>query len=386
MVTTNLEEARDALKQLFSIMGIKRVVFVDDEYRLNFEDVFGKYAVANKEQLKEIKLLLEIPFTEDYDLKRVNLQKLWDKLESADRFSLSSQLSKIISVPEEETGTTETNAEELDIIAIPTLQAVFDSSFKIDFKELSFDDWKGTGDGLLDEVKTSKTIFLFDHDLTKEGGSDNEGIKLIQYVLGKTKGYENQVICGLLSHTFSVEQAYDQWKKFADDNNIDENRFILVAKRYLETNILGFVHMLKLMILNDPCKDLVKSVSLVIKDAHKKARQSINDIDIYDFDHIVFRSSHQEGVWEPDTLFRLFGIYHRDVAQHMARNNKKIRELTNQIREISSVTSEPLPSSYGKSWRVQHLECYESGDHINKLLGSDVNNGHETFHAATSLA
>ena len=370
MTIANKNEAIQALKQVFNLTKVKRVVFVDDEYRIGFEEVFGLYATVSQEKLVAIDYLKDITATEDYDLKRERLKQLWDKLGDADKYYIYSKLSEVAKsagAKEEAVSGTVESANRLDMMAIPLIRDIFNIELKVDFRELSFTEWKTESPNLVNELKTTKTIFLFDQDLSKDGGSDKEGISLVQYTLGKTADQQNQVICGLLSHTFTPDEAYDLWKKLASENGIDEGRFILIPKEYLSTNLLGFVHMFKLMMLNKPCSELIARVSSLIGQAHKLAKKSIERINVFDFDRIVFRSSHREGVWEPDTLFRLFGIFQRDFVRDLARNDEKTNVLTSRVREVSSIASNPIASYCGKSWEIQRSELYEKGDHINKL-------------------
>jgi len=94
-------------------------------------------------------------------------------------------------------------------------------------------------------------------------------------------------MCSLLSHTFSPEQAYDGWKTFAKEQDIDESQFILVSKSEIN-NLPSFIHMIKLMILNQPCSELISGVSEAIRTSHEESLKKIKEINIFDFDNIVF--------------------------------------------------------------------------------------------------
>jgi hypothetical protein len=367
MEAAKVAEARDSLAQLFLNMEIKRVVFIDDEFRLNFEQVSGVFTVADPEELKKIDVLQSVTITDDKQINLENFRKLWDTLDDSQKHYLYACLPKT-TMESEQIKTEDKGAADssLDYIIIPILHDLFEGIPDIDFKELSFTEWKSNVSGLLDEAKTVKTILFFDQDLSKDGGSKIEGIKQIQYTLDKANTQNSQVICSLLSHTFTPEQAYENWKTFAKENNINESQFILIAKSEIN-DPPSFVHMIKLMVLNGPCSKLILGVSTAIEKSHLKAKQKIEEVNIFDFDHIVFRSSHHEGVWELDTLIRLFGIFQRDIIRDTIRTDNRINELLNRIRKISSIRSNPPALFYGKSWQIQRSELYENGDHINRL-------------------
>ncbi|MBI4267754.1 MAG: hypothetical protein HY662_03105 [Chloroflexi bacterium] len=364
MEASKIAEAQASLAALFSQLGIKRIVFVDDEFRLDFEQASGIFAIADQQELTKIDVLQRITFTDDAEINLANFRRLWETLDDSQKHDLFARLPRRSELPKPD----EKSAAllSLDYIVVPVLHDIFKGIPDIDYRELSLTEWKRDGSRLLDEAKTNKTIFFFDQDLSKEGGSDREGITQIQDTLRKASEKDSQVICGLLSHTFTPAQAYDEWKKFAKENNINESQFILVAKSEID-DLASFVHMIKLMVLNGPCNTLILSVSSAIEQAHLKAKGKIEEINVFDFDHIVFRSSHHEGVWELDTLIRLFGIFQRDIIRETVGIDAGVNQSLERIRKISNIKSNPPAFYRGKSWQIQRCELYESGDHINKF-------------------
>jgi hypothetical protein len=115
--------------------------------------------------------------------------------------------------------------------------------------------------------------------------------------------------------------------------------------------------------------ELAKLSIKVMRKSHREAKAKLEGINIYAFDHIVFRASDREGIWEPDTLFRLLTLFQRIEARAVAMKSRKLRQLAEKIRSVSSIPtdfdSETKPDD---AWKIQRLELYETGDFINTSL------------------
>jgi hypothetical protein len=174
-------------------------------------------------------------------------------------------------------------------------------------------------------------------------------------------------MCGLLSHTFEPDAEHDLLNDYRAKNKNSRDTFIFISKRQLSENPLEFARRVKLTALSPKCKELKQVVSELIKDAHITAFDKINLIDIYDFEQMIFHSSISEGVWEPDTLFRLFGLYHRFDARERARSDDKLYKLASDIRPISIIPADSIDAPEHRSWEIRRLELYEDKAYVNNL-------------------
>jgi hypothetical protein len=90
-------------------------------------------------------------------------------------------------------------------------------------------------------------------------------------------------------------------------------------------------------------------------------------LNIYDLDQIVFVSSNKEGVWEPDTMLRLLGIFHRGQTRTEAMKDEKLRSASESVRRISGI-SIPMTTPPGSAlWDILHLENFEDSGPLNEL-------------------
>jgi hypothetical protein len=112
---------------------------------------------------------------------------------------------------------------------------------------------------------------------------------------------------------------------------------------------------------------LIEEVSKVFLEAQRAAQEKIDKINIYDFEHIVFRSSYLEGIWEPETLLRIFELFHKITARESTRSNTLMHQLTTRIRSVSNIPLEMIETSKHNSWKIQRLELYEESDYLHNF-------------------
>ena len=91
-----------------------------------------------------------------------------------------------------------------------------------------------------------------------------------------------------------------------------------------------------------------------------------------DFDRIVFGSSRREGVWEPDTLLRVFGILMRREARSQLYQDADISTAVAEARRISAIPEDVAAaldeeSASPEVLRIQRFESYESDDELNQF-------------------
>ena len=351
-----LNSAHNAIDQLFGCMGITRVVCVDDEYArsINVEDVIGYCAGMKAGDLSGIPLVSDFVALID-DNEDVFNDRLRDNWKEFDEDQRKDVYRKIWLRSGFE--------KEPDIGTALQLRKILSNH---DFQELSLTEWKEKKDSILKEAKENNTLILFDQDMTIENGTDDEGIKQIVAII-PTEGLPG-VYCGLLSHTGLIDEEPEKWEQLSNSYGVPKSNFLFIAKNRLDRP-LGFARMLKLMTISPDCHSLNIKAKEIYGTAIDKAKEEIDKIGIYDFEHIVFSHSQEEGTWEPDTLFRLYSLFHRKNTIQAARECKDLNTLVNRIRKVSHI---PLPSKAEEtpkhnSWRIQKEELYMDADYINGL-------------------
>lgn len=349
------------LNELFTLMEIDQVVCVDDQYASYSEDkvndVIGFCSELGVEKVVDLSShipeLENILFKDGERIWKKQLRQLWGSLDEDKR-------DEIYNLFDKDSTTDSAN----DIQSAGELSELMLSAPAIRFHELSLKQWKDREEEFLKDESAMKTLFLFDRDLSrKEDGFEHEGIKIIQKVLDRS----DVATCGLFSHTFNSNDEVEEWEKISMEHEIDKNRFVLISKQRLNNENGDFLRSLKRAVLNKHCDELKKELVKIVNNTMKKSKKEIDNLNIYDFEHIVFRSSYNEGIWELDTLLRLHSLFQRDIVREEAIKHKDWNQLTNKIRSISLIPRKPDKSLTEGSWKIQRREIYEEGKHINKL-------------------
>jgi hypothetical protein len=353
------DATKKALKFLFEHLKIEKVISIDDNnFSLPSFDNFSAICVMlNNEQRRHIPELEEIHF-EDSDIFQTQLEKLWSKLEETAKEHLYEKLHNEFN---------KTNDPEISSTEPKDMNILDDILSEHNLEKLSLRAWRARKDQLLEESKIHRTLFLFDQNFKNEGGTDDAGIQSIKdiFMSRPPETLDSNALFGLLSHTFTPGDEHKRWEELAKEHNIDKNYFILISKQHLQETPLGFARMIKLAALNNDCNTLKEQAANIFENAHLNAKAEIEKINIYDFEHIVFQSSAREGVWEPDTLFRLFGLFYRDKAREKARLDNDLRTTTNRIRSVSAIPTDYSGLPEHSSWKFQQLEFYD--DKVNDL-------------------
>jgi hypothetical protein len=141
----------------------------------------------------------------------------------------------------------------------------------------------------------------------------------------------------------------------------------LIPKAVIDEDPATFARLIKLATIAKPIDSLRSEMTQIVLSAFKEASQQLEEIDIYDMDEIVFGSSWKEGIWEPETLLRVFALFHRKHTRQLSLNNAELHRIASSVRRVSRVdtTSEKQPPH--RIWPIQRLEIYDDADYINSL-------------------
>ena len=349
MAVSNVEEARESIQELFQKLAIERVICVDDEYA---HEKLGDIIVLIKSQgpeiLKQVPQLESIPFTTDEDIMVERISSEWTQLDETTQDNIHKRILEIQDGAEKD----------------PQFASVLDELLTgHEFLKFPLEEWEIRKASLLEEARDRKTLFLFDQNFEREGRSTTEGIRLIKSVLSSPQGAE--LMCGLLTHTSSSEAEHNRWQEISKEYDIELHRFVFVSKYRLTQDIMSFARMVKLTLLSKSCEDLKKKISAVIDESHRAAQDEIDQISVYDFEHIVFKSSDVEGIWEPDTLFRVFQLFQKGKVREKIRSEQELREIASRIRSVSAIATESAESPKHSSWKIRRLEIYEDAEYLN---------------------
>lgn len=370
---SRFEAIRQHASELFETVGISRIVVVDDEYAPSVEELVAHCLQIGNRTL-DVPHFGQIDFSTPREVLIDHLRTTWDGLTDGERDEtlafVRAAKSTIGARPDQ---TYSDEVEHVDTRAAQSLEELLDSIPGCQYITLSLRSWRESSDQLLMDDAAATTMFLFDRDFRREvAGSDQEGIELIRQTQARAVGY-----CGLISHTVSLGGEYRAWCQLSDENELDRDKFIVISKERLtnqERDYYGFLGMLRLTALNERYGKIKSHVWDIFRESMDRAKECLDQLSVLDFDRMVFESSRIEGVWEPETLSRVFGILMRKETRSRLHLSPSIYSDVSEARRVSSMPKEIATglkeeSGSNEALRIQRFEIYESAEDINKFHG-----------------
>jgi hypothetical protein len=332
---------RKDIKKVFDIFGISKVVYVDDDFNIEFEKILlpGNRGLILNEYFPTITV-------EDEDIQNKQIRDQWEKLDHKTKMEINQ---KILAK--------DNNVTEVDNKAISAFFEIIPPEM---LYPISPSQWNESKSDLLQDNK--KTLFLFDQDLKNSEGLDEDGIKIIAEI---TK--DKEIISALFTQTVSKDSCMQARDRLSETYTISKGKFFVIPKEILPNDTSCFIYLLKMTILTGDFGNFKKIVNTVLEDTIEKAKSEIEKIGIEDFDHIMFKAPEKEGQWEPDMFFRLYSHFQRREFYNVAYIDANLQKIISKIRSVSGIPAEFVSSSIpSRAWEIQHSELYENPDYLNK--------------------
>ena len=365
---------RKHAQSLLTSIGVSRIIVVDDEYRrLEVEELIGLCSVLASDEAGALPHLDGINFQADQAIWTGLVREKWETLDQQGRERVLARgraLQPVSPRPPNGNDSIDPQPGQDDTQAAESLEETLDQLDGCEYVTLSLGEWRAQGNDLLSDDRAKNTVFLFDKDFTKEDGTKDEGMELVRQVQTGGVGF-----CGLLSHTVPVKGEHNAQMELSETYGLDAERFIVIAKERLTDDPLDhyqFLRMLRFIGLSKRYAIVKSTTWSVFEKSVAEAETAVERLSVSDFDRIVFESSRREGVWEPDTLLRVFGILMRREARKRLRQDEEILSAVSEARGISAM-SEELANAMGtetasqEALRIQRYETYELGEELNRF-------------------
>ncbi len=359
----NVVAARQAIEQILASLEIKTVVYVDDVYSIQddaeVELVIEWFSEAlSKGKARECNALVgETWFSDsgDDEIWKRRLRERWSNTDADEKASMLDRLAVILEIEIE----TERDRERISLLQ---------SLIRCETLELSPSEWEARSGEIIQQAATGNGVLcLFDYNLQgAHGYTDHHGAIFLENAIN-ARG-DRPVICGLLTHTVQEGDEIDRSSQLADEYGLNRSDFLILSKDRLNDS-MRFAHGLKMMSLNYARDSLARSVREIAQEADRQANEDLMQVSVYNFDYMVLRSSEKEGVWEVETLFRLFEILRRIAFQKQAFSPDNIATFNTQIarirviREVKTDVEPDYPPN--QRWEIRKSELYDEGEFIN---------------------
>ena len=367
------ENVRRDTKTLLDTVGVSRVVIVDDEYANTVEELLGICSELTAAESAQLPHLHRIHFDAPRELWMAEVREVWQKLDNVERRHVKTEARKSdsVSTAASEDGVIFERQAADDYKAASSLEEILDGLAGLEFVELSLSEWRERRADLLEDTRAANTLLLFDRDFSREeAGSENEGFQQIREVQSASVGY-----CGLISHTVPIGSECAAWISMSEEHGLVRDRFVVIAKERLKKeppDYYGFLGVLRLTALSGRYARVKCKAWSIFENSLSEARRAMERLSVLDFDKMVFASSRKEGVWEPDTLFRVFGILMRREARSRLLGDPDILGAVAAARSVSAAPEEISKAldaeSYSfESLQMQRFEIYDPGDDLNRF-------------------
>ena len=365
------ESARQDAIGLLRNVGVSRVVVVDDVYAARVSDVLGICDELGGTATAGLPHLDAVDPNDPDEERSDFIRDIWNGLSNSQRRRLLAEALRVSST---------TNAEEVEAADGPTtgdakaagsLEDVLEDLEGVEFVPLSLSEWKENRGEYVAGEAALETLLLFDRDFSGEGGGENEGLRQIQQVQSDDVGF-----CGLLTHTVSLGEEYAHWQKLADEEGLNPDKFVVIAKERLRQeppNYHRFLGMLRLTALSGRYAEVRNKAWSIFESSVDKAKSAMEGLSVLDFDRMVFASSREQSVWEPDTLLRVFGILMRRAASAGLHEDDDFLEVVAGARRVSDAAETIVGAlkrddGSNEALEMQRFECYDSGEELNRFF------------------
>ena len=250
---------------------------------------------------------------------------------------------------------------------------------KAELVSLSPIEWDAQRDAIAVRVPAGKrALVLFDQRLERSGErfAVTRGIDLVREIVSSSQ--RPNFLTGILTYTVTDEgQELDERAKLIAEEGLTASDLFVLTKKRLE-DLPHFVDGIKKLLLNEPCERIKVQAIVLGKSALQATEAKLLALDTYDFNRTVLQSSSTEGIWAPETLFRIIDIIYKDEIKRLLLENALIPELNKQLVQATEISQISVPVSesttHTKRYSLRRQEIYAPANLVNGLF-KPVENG-----------
>lgn len=355
----NEAQAKNAILNFLSQLKIQKIVYVDDRCSINElkEAYIGKLKFHYSAKPSEIDFInwdLAFPIFEK------EISKIWEDGNEEEKKGL---FLKIL--------TFENNADDLENSIAPLkLKGILKD--KIDL--LSPNEWVAQKNTITSNLTSeTKILFLFDIEFDNAPLADHRDGKDLAVELLQDSSISGFLYCGIFSHLFSIADEYEKRGEYCRTHKLEKEKFYTISKKRFHNNsyLPGLAEGIRNTLLINEVESLKYETSRVLKNAFKKSMNEIINLSPESFNHIIQRSSNEEGVWEMNTLIRISNIITSNNALNYLlpkQRRSKINISLEKIRKVEKVkTGGETPVNKIQVIDLRKKELYFNGKILNQL-------------------
>lgn len=354
-------QAIQSTYQLLDAENISYIIYIDDKFDIESQKEIYKGRLTKLKESRNY-ILNERFKNIDWDSPTPRFDslilKLWDDSDNKPEL-LNEVCTHII------------DEESANIIPALEIKSCYGDRIKL----MTPDEWVTNKYQIIKDLEEGKrALCLFDFEF--QSGNKlipgRNGAELAKSLIDEQDCTE-RVVCGIFSHKFTEEQEDETRIEYSTKYTINIKKFYTISKfRFaFDPQISGFAEGIKNLLLLPYVEDLKKQAVDVFQESNRIAAEKISDISPKTFNHIIQKSSLKEGVWEINTLFRLYGILSKEENLRYISNPEKrtsFNSSVKNIREIDKIDTGYYSDIFNEQLiSLRESEVYISSDLINSL-------------------
>lgn len=343
------ELARMKVAHLFEIMGVKRVVSIDDDYEGTLEEVLEMAAAVAS--TGTVTFADEFDVTVPEEVWRASITERWQELDNTEQHLLAARGRK-------QSGRSDPE-DQPDASAIRPLLPADDI---VEFLSYPPAAWATMEETIVADAQEHPTLVLFDREM---GDRADEGLRLSEALFGKDE--QGRIFVALLTRTVQKGEEHEAWTRFTQDfPKLNPERFVVLSKEHLGPHPETFPQAIKTVLMAQPAAVLRAEVRAAITDGAGRADQALESLSPEEFQQMIFGASMQEGVWEPESLLRVFQVLMRREVRTVLYGSVNLRDSAAAVRRLCAVDTPQAPNTPA-AVLTQQEELYDLQEHLNPV-------------------
>jgi len=341
-------EARQLVKSLLSVMHVQRVISVDDDYEGAVDELIG-YATTVAATSATQEFAGRFDLTVEPELWEAEIRDAWAAMTELDHHLLVARARK-------EAG----ERLENDQPNVGALRDLFPE--EVEFETLTPAQWTQRGEGLVQSAAESPTLLLIDRNM---GDREDEGIRLAEAAI--RAGATADLFVGLLTQTVDIGQEQAVFDEILDRfPDLNAERLVLVSKEHLGPTPESFPRQIKLILMTRSADVLREHLRSAIDEGVTQASEEVRHIEAAAFQQMIFEFSQSEGIWEPESLLRIFQLLMRKHVRATLYESEDVHRSAAQYRALCAVeTFEPAPTP--AAVQLYQAELYDFAHELNPV-------------------
>lgn len=360
---STLELAKLAIDPVMSLLGIARVVSVDDEHVIS-DDEHGFDADLTIAQIQSGAIRVE-QLVQEATLQRLFTNadgEAMDDDEAIDvlRGELDSEAQSIlvqfVALASDSVGDGDGTLGEADVADVNSRVALAELFGGYHYSEMTLAEWTASGASLVGDGVA--TLVFFDRNFELESRPEDAGDRLVSDLLERPGS--DHIRCCLLTHsTTSEKEEHQLEEQISSTYGVSDGALVVLSK----TRLSGDPSRFAARLLSVLFKQHLSTIRLLLTDAiaagHKAADEMLSELTAFQL-LAMFAAALKEGVHEPDHMLRPMLAASRRAMTEAVRPTRSTSDTLAPIHDALGETAHPVGLRRDDIADLQQIEMFDS--------------------------